>query len=198
MRYNPDALEPALSPPAGELPPQVDTRQMSLFGACWTLGSLKYLSEAGASRITYYETTGWRGAMELLSGPPLPEKFSSLPGAVFPLYHVITDFSHFQQGAVVFSRSREPLQVDCLAIRERNRLRIMLANFTSESRDVRVNTPKFSSALELRSLDETNVEAAMRLPEDFRNRHDRVPARCSGIFEATLRRYSILRIDGLL
>ncbi len=71
----------------GELPPQVDVRQMSLFGACWTAGSFKYLAEAGTQSITFYETTGWRGVMETEAGSPLPELFRSLPGTVFPMYH---------------------------------------------------------------------------------------------------------------
>ncbi len=197
MRYNPYALAPA-PPQVGELPPQVDTRQLSLFGAGWTLGSLKHLSEAGVSAITYYESTGWRGVIELPLGAPLPGKFPSFPGAVFPLYHVLADFNEFQEGAVLFSRSAEPLQVECLTLRKGNRLRIMLANFTPEPRGVRVLAPKFSSALELSSLDETNVAAAMRSPENFRNLRDRLPARRGGVFETELRRYSILRIDGLV
>src|SRR5687768_14979614 len=36
-RFNPDATGPDPEPPAGELPAQVDVRQMSLFGAGWTL-----------------------------------------------------------------------------------------------------------------------------------------------------------------
>ena len=35
------------------MPSQVDTRQMSLFCAGWTAGSLKYLGEAGVKGITY-------------------------------------------------------------------------------------------------------------------------------------------------
>ena len=63
-RFNPNATGPEPEPAPGELPSQVDIRQMSLFGAGWTLGSIKYLSESGASSVTYYETTGWRGVME--------------------------------------------------------------------------------------------------------------------------------------
>ena len=42
----------------------VDPRQMSLFGAAWTLGAIKHLAEQGAARATFYETTGWLGVME--------------------------------------------------------------------------------------------------------------------------------------
>ena len=97
-RFNPNATGPEPEPAPGELPAQVDIRQMSLFGAGWTLGSIKYLSESGASSVTYYETSGWRGVMETADGSPLPEKFRSLPGAVFPLYHVLADVGEFAGG----------------------------------------------------------------------------------------------------
>ena len=48
---------------------------MSLFGAAWTLGSLKYLCESETHSLTYYETTGWRGVMEIEFGSNVPEKF---------------------------------------------------------------------------------------------------------------------------
>ena len=49
--------------PANELPPMVDRRQLSLLGAGWLVGSLRALAEAGAASVTWFETTGWRGAM---------------------------------------------------------------------------------------------------------------------------------------
>ena len=42
------AGDPPPTPP-GELPDSVDVRQAALFGAAWTAGSVKYLSEAGAA-----------------------------------------------------------------------------------------------------------------------------------------------------
>jgi hypothetical protein len=60
MRHNPYATGAVPPTPPGQLPTQVDLRQMSLLGAGWTMGSLKYLAESGVSSVTYYETTGWR------------------------------------------------------------------------------------------------------------------------------------------
>ena len=37
---------------------RVDPRQMSLFGAGWTVGTLKALAKPGVHSITYFETTG--------------------------------------------------------------------------------------------------------------------------------------------
>jgi hypothetical protein len=75
MRFNPDASGPELPPAPGQLPRQVDVRQMSLFGAGWTLASMKYLAESGCASVTYYETTGWRGVMETARGSALPDQF---------------------------------------------------------------------------------------------------------------------------
>ena len=50
---------------------------MSLFGAGWTAGSLKYLAEGGAHSLTYYETTGPDGRV-LAGEQAAPEIFSRL------------------------------------------------------------------------------------------------------------------------
>jgi hypothetical protein len=113
-RFNPNATAPEPAPAPGELPRQVDLRQMSLFGAGWTAGSLKYLCESGAASLTYYETSGWRGVMELAGGSSLPERFRSLPGGVFPLYHVLADVGEFAGGEVIPSESSAPLRVEGL------------------------------------------------------------------------------------
>src|SRR5581483_2946095 len=46
-RFNPytTTTAPPSTVPQGDLPPQVDPRPMSLLGADWTIGSLKYLAE---------------------------------------------------------------------------------------------------------------------------------------------------------
>ncbi len=56
MRYNADATEKNKS-----FVPLSDPRQQTMFGAGWTLSSLKYVSENGASAVTYFETIGERG-----------------------------------------------------------------------------------------------------------------------------------------
>ena len=57
---------------------------MSLFGACWAAGSLKYLSEAGVKGITYFETKGERGIIQGDHPSRWPDKFKSTPGMIFP------------------------------------------------------------------------------------------------------------------
>ena len=166
-RFNPVATGPEPPVPPGELPPQVDLRQLSLFGAAWTLAMLKQLAESGVSSATFYETTGWRGVMETAGGSPLPEKFPSIPGAVFPLYHVLADVGEFAGGEVITSCSSDPLKVETLALRRDKRRALLLANLTDEPQ--RVDVRGFAKSVQIRLLDETNALAAMTEPEQFRS-----------------------------
>ncbi|HYB05052.1 MAG TPA: hypothetical protein VED17_11365, partial [Nitrososphaerales archaeon] len=52
-RFNPDSIAPESTEP-GELPSQVDPRQISLFAACWAAGSVKELAESNAYSLTYF------------------------------------------------------------------------------------------------------------------------------------------------
>ncbi len=192
-RFNPDATGPEIPPPPGELPRQVDVRQMSLFGAGWTLGSIKYLAESGVASITYYETTGWRGVMETESGSPLPEKFRSLPGAVFPMYHIFADVGEFTGGQVIPIRSSHPLLVDGLALRKRDRLRVLVANLSPQL--LRVTIQGLTAEIRVRHLDETNVEEAVQMPESFRSQPDEVRRSTDGQLELMLLPFGIARVD---
>ena len=133
-----------------------DCRQASLFGAAWTLGSLKYLAEGGAASVTYYETTGPRGVM------------AGGTGGVYPLYHVLADVAEFAGAQVVHSRSSEPLLLESLALRSPNGTRLLLANLSAEQQQVRV-TADACGPVRVRELDERNAETAMQSPEAFRS-----------------------------
>ena len=93
QRFNPVATGSETTPDSSQLPPTVDPRQLSLFGAAWTLADIATFSLAGLSSITLFETTGWRGVMERTAGSSLPEKFPSTPGAVFPLFHILAEIA---------------------------------------------------------------------------------------------------------
>jgi hypothetical protein len=165
MRHNPYATGAIPPVPAGQLPSQVDPRQMSLFLAGWTAASIKHLAQAGAASITYYETVGWRGVMERESGSTLPAKFPSLPGALFPVYHVFADIAEFGAASVITSQSSARLKVDGLALKRGNNLRVLLSNLTAEPQTVTL-PPRIREAT-LRLLSASNAEAAMREPRPF-------------------------------
>ncbi len=136
-----------------------DARQRSLFGAAWTLGSVKYLVESGVSSITYYETTGRLGVMDTKM--------------VFPLYHVLADVGEFAGGVVRRTTSSDPLTVVSLSVFKEGRTRLILANLTPQTQRVRLRN--FGSMARLRQLDETNAEAAMTTPEAFRATSAAIP-----------------------
>lgn len=193
-RFNPNATGPEPEPAAGALPAQVDPRQMSLFGAGWTLGSIKYLAETGAvAGMTYYETTGWRGVMETAQGSALPQQFQSIAGGVFPLYHVLADVGEFAGGTVIQSTSSEPLQVDGLVLQKDGRTRILVANFTAQSQQVFIHPVQQGATV--RYLDETNAEAAMAAPAEFRATMGAVISSSEGKLELTLRPFALACID---
>jgi hypothetical protein len=163
-RFNQHSGEDPPVPP-GELPFSVDPRQLTLFGAAWTVGSIKYLAESGTRFVTYYETTGWRGVMEREAGSPLPARFASLPGSVFPLYHILNAAGEFAGGEVIRSRSGDPLRLESLALAHGSRRRILVANMTRETveAEIAIECP----IARVRTLDETNIGEAMESPHTF-------------------------------
>ncbi len=192
IRYNPVVATPEAPPPPGEPPSQVDARQMSLFGAGWTVGSVKYLAENGVSSLTYYETTGWKGVMETTQGTPLPEKFHSIPGSVFPTYHALADIGAFAGGEVVASQSSAPELVDGIALRRGDNVRVILANFGPVTQ--RVTLEGLVGDLTMQSLDETNAEEAMVKPEAYRT----LVGEKHNTTTIELKPFAIVRLDGQL
>jgi len=194
VRWNPNATGPAPEPAPGELPDDVDPRQMSLFGAGWTACSMKYLAEAGAHSVTFYETTGWGGVMETAGGAPLPEKFRSFPGGVFPVYHVFAGMGAFTKGEVLVSRSSAPLAVDGLVMRQGRALRVILVNFTDQAQTVTIKGMGPYAAL--KSMDENNVEHAMREPGDFGAQTVKTARSGPEGLEVEIQPFAVMRIDG--
>lgn len=188
MRFNPNATGPEPETPPGQLPPQVDTRQMSLFGAGWALGSLKYLSASAVPRITFFETSGQRGIMETEQVEPSP--FPSEAGMVFPIYHVLADLADFTGGELVKIATSAPLQVDGILLKKGDHWRLLLANLTNQELSLRIRGMMGSVAI--KSLDDGSYEQAARHPEQFRQLSD--DSRPSPD-ELTLNPFAIVRID---
>ncbi len=186
------------APPANavqEPPADVDPCQMSLFGAGWTLGSISRLAATGnVQSLTYFETTGWRGLMETEAGSPLPEKFPSLPGSVFPVYHVLADIAEFSGKQMCPTRSTHPLLVEGLTLLDsQGRRRILIANLTSAVLQTKIKTGDCKARVSY--LDETNAEEAMRKPETFRRRAERPAESISREIELKLLPFALARID---
>jgi D-apionolactonase len=191
-RFQPDAGEEL--PMSGQLPSQVDQRQMSLFGACWTLGSIKYLSESGADSITYYETTGWGGVMETEKGSPDPKSFKSQPGMLYPMYHVFADVGEMVGGRVIRTTSTEPLKVDALTLRKAEKTIMLVANMSGEKQKVLV--PNLGNErVNVRRLNEQTCKAAMFDGEAYRIQRTAVQSTPHETFKLSLLPYELARVD---
>jgi D-apionolactonase len=188
-RFNPVATRETTEA-ADALPANVDVRQMSLFGAAWTLGALKRLAESSVTSVTCFETTGWRGVMETEAGSPLPNQFHTIPGAVFPLYHVLADVAEFAGGEVVAMQSSDPLKIEAMQLQHGARRVLLLANLTNEAQTAMMTG--IETATRFRRLCERNAEAAMRAPESFRTQWE---VRKLTSQEIQLSPFEIVRLD---
>jgi hypothetical protein len=178
--FNQAATEPEPPPPVGELPSSVDPRQMSLFAAGWAVGSFKYLGEAGAASVTLGETVGWRGLLERPEGSPCGERFSSRPGMVFPIYHVLADLAAGRDATLSQCVSSDPLAAIGLALRRPEGWLLLIANLTPEARRVRVVGARARS-VRVRILDATSAPVAAFEPERFRASWRTLPVRAQGL-----------------
>jgi hypothetical protein len=178
---------------SGALPGDVDPRQMSLFGAAWTLAHLSRLSlSPHVHSATYFETTGWRGLMETPNGSPLPDKFLSMAGAVFPMYHVFAAMGDFNR--VLPTYSTHPLQVEGLTLLDaQNRKRILVANLLPEEQEIKIKTGTCESRVQ--RLNAGTAEEAIRAPESFCRAIGEPLQSVSGKIELRLEPYEFVRVD---
>ena len=163
MRFNPDAIGLESGPAPGELPSTVDPRQLSLFGAAWTLGSIKYLAESGARRITYYETAGWRGLLQGDRDSELPEKFNAVKGQVFPAWQIFKWVLAFKEGSIIPVSGSQPLVIDGLMLQNDKKRRMLVANYSIKPQTVIL--PATPDRLSV--LDERSVKAFSRNPDSL-------------------------------
>jgi hypothetical protein len=162
-RYNPNATGSAPDVDPDHLPDAVDPRQLSLLGAGWTVGSVHRLAAAGADALTYYELAGWRGLIERREGLSRRDLFPSIPGGLFPSYHVFAAIATFGEPQVAMVSLADGLSVEAVALRNGSRVRVLLANLTNEEREVRLDLPG-AAELTVRVLDETTYEEAAADP----------------------------------
>jgi hypothetical protein len=192
-RWNPNATAAPPEPGPDELPAEVDPRQLSLFGAGWTIGSIHRLAAAGARSLTYFETTGWRGLMERESGLTRRHLFPARPGDLFPIYHVFAALSGMAGAEVLPVHLREPLATEAIAVRHGGRLRVLVANLTDQERVVELTGPL--AAATVRVLDETTYEKAAVDAAFFRDPGgEHVEARDLRL-RLTLRPFAVARLD---
>ncbi len=135
-RFNANTGNFETHPKDGELPQQVDSRLMSLFGAYWAAGSLKYLCESDAEGVTYFETAGERGLLQGDYDSRWPAGFQAVKGMIFPIFHVFRFILKYKSFKVVRSISSHPLMVELLTLTDGKEYKLIVTNLTHESHDV--------------------------------------------------------------
>ncbi len=136
QRFNVVATTPETETKPGTLSSSVDPRQRSVFAAQWTLGSLKFLAQAGAELVTYYETVGWKGLIQGEQKPANRNLFPADANEIFPVYRAMKEISGYS--SVAHSVSSQPLKFDGLVVNSENKMKLFLFNFTSEDIEIRL------------------------------------------------------------
>jgi len=155
QRFNAVATSAETGKKPGGLPPQVDVRQLSLFAAAWTLGSIKNMAEAGATSVTYYETTGERGIIQGSEATAFPGLFLSKPGMIFPVWYVLNRIIG-KDKKYIWSVSSDPLIFDGIVLADWHYTEIILANYTT--RAITISIPDLPEDYSIVKIDEINYE----------------------------------------
>jgi hypothetical protein len=142
-----------------EIPWQVDSRQMSLFGAGWTAMSFKYIAQSGVASVTYYETTGERGIMMGARSSRWPGQFIAKKNSFFPMFHVLAFISRYRDVEIIRSVSSNPLKADALCLKGQDRMGIILVNLNHTPQ--RVCIPDLRQQVRVISLDERSFDEAI-------------------------------------
>jgi len=148
MRWNPDATGKEIIR-KGQVPCDVDTRQMSLFAASWFLRSVAVSVNGGVAGANYFELVGCKGIMEE-EVPTRDYPFPAIPDMLFPLYYAfyaLRGLNSFDITAMVTAN------VTAIVLRNADQTRLILAN------------PK-SKAVTLRLVDASSSMRGVMLDED--------------------------------
>jgi hypothetical protein len=144
--------------------------------------------------LTYFETTGWRGVLEMEAGSPRPDLFPSQGGDAFPVYHVLADVGEWKAAALLEAVSEVPNVADALVVADADGVHALIVNLTVDLRRVALG-PLPGETVRLRILDDTTLPLAVRDPEAFRARQPAVQPLEEGWLNLTLAPYAIVRVD---
>ncbi len=131
-RFNANRHNYELPSEGSTIPMGMDSRQMSLFGAAWTTGSLKYLLDSDAKSITYYESVGERGIFMGDNDSRWPYVFEAHKGLLFPVFHVFRILLNKGKFKIPGSYSTNPLAIDGFTVSTGNSGLAFLSNMTRQ------------------------------------------------------------------
>lgn len=135
-RFNANRDNYELPGDGNSMPMGVDPRQMSLFGAAWTVGSLKYLLDSDVTSITYYETVGERGLFMGEQESRWPGEFNADKSMIFPVFHLFRILLNKGKFKVPGSYSTNPLVIDGFTVATENSGLAFLSNMTNQIQKV--------------------------------------------------------------
>jgi hypothetical protein len=159
-RYNPNVADHRGPCPA-------DGRQLTLFGAAFTLSSLAQLCHAGVDAVTYYETIGPRGIMAGESMAHINPGYRQQVRA-FPLFHTLADVAAMAGSEVLTMTSSRPLTATGLAVRGSEGTTLLVANTTPTS--IVLGLAGVPSHGAIRRLNAASAKSASLEPAVFRSR----------------------------
>jgi hypothetical protein len=192
QRFNPSAIGDQTLGQA-EVPSSVDPRQMSLFAAGWTLGSIASLAAAGVASLTYFETVGLRGLMGAGGRRNSGGSFPARPGMAYPIFHVFADLADRRATEPITVASGNTELVAAAALRRGRIIRVLVANLSGNP--VPISMGPFGGDLaRIRVLDDETAVEAMLAPARFRRRQDRIAVR-GGQVSHVLGPFAYARID---
>ena len=136
MRWNPNAT----SDEEDASDNAIDPRQVSLFGAGWTLGSIHNLIGSGVSSLTYFETVGAKGIMKAAES----SQSSILPSpyALYPVYLLFQWLLDRKKENFRVIRASNPLAFGGVVVGDQE---MVLANYTNNTLKVTLPSEFFSA-----------------------------------------------------
>lgn len=150
-----------------KIPSQIDSRLMSLFGACWTAGSMKYLFGSGIKGVTFFETVGERGIIQGDLPSRWPENFPAVRQMIFPVFHLLRYVLNNQSMSIIRGESSFPLIVDLLAFSDEEYLKMILLNFTPDIQKIIFS--EISGEASFKQLNADTYELASTDPDWLEN-----------------------------
>ena len=100
---------------------KIDPRQQKQFGAVWTMASLKYLVEAGAASLTYFEALGDKGICSYENGL-----------RPFPLLGIFEELLSGNWTHVIKSKTKNPLKATSLILSNQKQKKIIIASHSKD------------------------------------------------------------------
>ena len=155
-RFNPNATDPAKQ--GEDLASVTDPRQSTLLCAAWTVGSLaRLLPLDRVESLTFYETSGPRGVMNLDPDSANPEATRASHGKIFPVYYIFEAIAGIRNLLPV-SISDQTLVTGFAFRNEQGQSICLIANLGDDPKEVELQVP--ASELDAFRIDETNVSEA--------------------------------------